>query len=206
MVKTASTMLPLGSLLPSFDLPLVKGKIQNADFLKGSIDRLNSQMLGSKPALFMILCVHCPFVKHIEGVLTTLQNDFASDIDFIGVASNSLETHPEDGPQYLAEQRVKNYWTFPYLIDSEQTLAKSLRAACTPDFFLFSSRVNGEQKLIYRGQLDDSRPTNNIPLTGSDLRSALESALAFKKVSSLQKPSIGCNIKWTPGFEPDWFY
>jgi len=205
MVKTASTMLPLGSLLPAFDLPLVKENIQNLDLFPGLIDRMNSNMLGSKPVLFMILCAHCPFVKHIEDALTSLYNDFASEIDFVGVASNSLETHPEDGPLFLSEQIVKNGWTFPYLLDSDQTLAKSLRAACTPDFFLFTSGLNENRKLAYRGQFDDSRPTNNILPAGSDLRRALEAVLDFQQVSFIQKPSIGCNIKWIPGLEPSWF-
>ncbi len=205
MVKTASTMLPLGSSLPIFDLPLVKQNIQNENMVEGLIDRMNSNILGFKPSLFMVICAHCPFVKHIEKAITSLHKDFSSDIDFVGVASNSLETHPEDGPEYLAEQIAKNHWNFPYLIDSEQTLAKSLRAACTPDFFLFSSGSNDDRKLIYRGQFDDSRPTNNIPPTGSDLRSAFEAVLDFKKVTLIQKPSIGCNIKWIPGHEPAWF-
>ena len=205
MVKTASTMLPLGSSLPVFDLPLVKKEFYKEDGLSHLKDRMNNNMIGSKPVLFMILCAHCPFVKHIEAAITSMYNDFALDIDFIAGASNSLETHPEDGPEYLAEQRAKNGWDFPYLLDLDQTLAKSLKAACTPDFFLFNSELNDPLKLVYRGQFDDSRPTNNIPPTGSDLRVAIQAILDSKEVAFLQKPSIGCNIKWIPGRAQAWF-
>ncbi len=207
MVKTSSTMLPLGSLMPDFDLPLVKVQesIKQEKLLSESMDRLNSNMFGSNPVLFLILCAHCPFVKHIESAITNLYNDFASDIDFIAVSSNSLATHPEDGPEFLAEQIARNGWNFPYLLDLDQTLAKSLKAACTPDFFLFTSGVKDNPTLIYRGQFDESRPTNNIPPNGADLRGAFEAVLNFKEVPFIQKPSIGCNIKWNPGFEPVWF-
>ncbi len=205
MVKTVSTMLPLGSWLPVFELPLVKKDFEKEDSLFNLKDQLNNNMIGSQPVLFMFLCAHCPFVKHIEGAITSLHNDFASGIDFIGVASNFIETHPEDGPQFLNEQIAKNYWKFPYLLDFEQKLAKSLRAACTPDFFLFNFQGDDPLKLVYRGQFDDSRPTNNIPPTGSVLRAAIEAVLEAKELTFIQKPSIGCNIKWIPGREPSWF-
>ncbi len=205
MVKTASTMLPLGSDLPSFDLPLINKKMELENIVAGSCDRINSRNLNNKPVLIMIICAHCPFVKHIEEALTHLGDDYVDKVNLIAVSSNSVETHPEDGPKYLFRQKVHNRWSFPYLIDFDQTLAKSLRAACTPDFFLFSSAFHGKQELIYRGQLDNSRPGNTILPTGSDVRSALDAALGFRKLSIEQKPSIGCNIKWRPGFEPFWF-
>ena len=205
MVKTSSTMLPLGSLLQFFDLPLVKiNKGENNKFFN-SRDRLNSSMLDERPVLIMVLCAHCPFVKHLEVEIAKLDKDFGDDVQIIAIASNSLETHPQDGPENLAKQIIKNRWRFPYLLDKEQTFAKSLRAACTPDFFLFSSTHKGDKELVYRGQFDASRPGNNINPSGSDLRRALDAVLHFRTVFIDQKPSIGCNIKWIPGGEPLWF-
>ena len=198
-------MLPLGSLLPSFDLPLVRERLKKKALPPNSIDRINNNMLEHKPVLIMILCAHCPFVKHVEAELAKLDSDFANYIQLLAIASNCTETHPEDGAEFLAQQKEENGWTFPYLLDSDQMLAKSLRAACTPDFFLFAPSVEGEQKLKYRGQLDSSRPDGNIPLNGEDLRAALSAVLAGEEVSLDQKPSIGCNIKWHPGEEPFWF-
>ena len=201
MVRTASTMLPLGSLLPSFDLPLVRERLNEKAFPYKSIDRINNNMLEQKPVLIMILCAHCPFVKHVEEELTRLDFDFCDEIQMLAIASNCTETHPEDGPEFLAQQKEENGWTFPYLLDSDQKLAKSLMAACTPDFFLFSA----EHQLIYRGQMDASRPGNGICPSGSDLRTAIKATLNSQLVSNDQKPSIGCNIKWKKGFEPFWF-
>lgn len=198
-------MLPLGSVLPDFDLPLVKVDDPKDNSIDDSSDRMNIHMLNSKPVLVMVLCAHCPFVKHVEHQITQLNDDFGDTIQLVGIASNCLETHPQDGPEYLAKQITENRWTFPYLLDLEQAFAKSLKAACTPDFFLFATSLNGEHRLIYRGQLDSSRPGNNIPSTGSDIRSALDAILNSRKVSIVQKPSIGCNIKWKPGLEPPWF-
>ena len=205
MVRTSSTMLPLGSLMPFFDLAVIKPKEEIGGRFSTSLDRINSNMLNDQAVLFMVLCAHCPFVKHLESALALLADDFGSDVQLLAIASNCLETHPQDGPEYLAKQIIANRWNFPYLLDFEQTLAKSLMAACTPDFFLFSSAVNGEHNLIYRGQFDESRPGNDINPTGSDLRSALDECLSFRKISIDQKPSIGCNIKWRPGSEPSWF-
>ncbi len=205
MVKTSSTMLPLGSLMPAFNLPLVQVKGMESNVLSNANERLNSNILDEKPVLLMVLCAHCPFVKHLEVELTRIDKDFGRDVQMIAVGSNYLGTHPEDGPEYLAKQILRNEWTFPYLIDLDQKLAKSLRAACTPDFFLFSSVKQGEKELVYRGQFDDSRPGNSIPPSGSDIRNALDAVLNFEEVSILQKPSIGCNIKWKPGSEPIWF-
>ena len=205
MVRTSSTMLPLGSLLPSFDLPLVNTNTQKGNLNFNLSDRMKSSSLEKKPVLIMVLCAHCPFVKNIESELTQLSIDFGNDIQFLAIASNCLETHPEDGPEHLAEQAKKHGWRFPYLLDSDQSFAIALKAACTPDFFLFAPTQNGVQRLRYRGQLDDSRPGNDLPVTGRDLRSALDAILDGSSVSDVQKPSIGCNIKWHPGKEPSWF-
>ena len=154
----------------------------------------------------MFLCAHCPFVKHIEVGLTDLQRDYWNRVEMVAISSNSLASHPQDAPKYLTEQAHKNGWMFPYLFDQHQSLAKALRAACTPDFFLFSS-IGDDclKKLKYRGQLDGSRPGNDQPVTGKDLRAALDAVLLGQIVSSDQKPSIGCNIKWDSAQEPAWF-
>jgi len=206
VVKTVSTMLPLGTPLPFFELAKVPGTgMDIADNSKGSVGLVNSRMFESRPLLIMILCSHCPFVKHVEGELTKLNQDYYHQIDFLGVASNSFITHPQDAPENLLAQSKKNGWRFPYLLDLEQSFAKALKAACTPDFFLFSPWNNGVQELLYRGQLDGSRPDNNIPLNSLDLRLAINAVLKNEKVSDHQKPSIGCNIKWHPEREPSWF-
>ena len=206
MVKTSSTMLKLGTLIPSFDLPIVESGFNLNSSASNSKNRISTNMLSEKPVLFMILCAHCPFVKHIEFELTKLDEDFGQHVQLLAIASNCIETHPQDGLEYLSKQKSKNGWDFPYLFDSDQSLAKSLRAACTPDFFLFASpSVNEVHKLRYRGQLDDSRPSNGLPVNGADLRFALNSILNFRKVSIDQKPSVGCNIKWRIGSEPWWF-
>ncbi|WP_269622355.1 thioredoxin family protein [Prochlorococcus marinus] len=206
MVLVSSTMLPLGTYLPSFDLPLLRGSGQSFHGFSSSLKRINNKMLSRKPILIMILCAHCPFVKHIESQISQLEIDFKDIVEFVGVASNCLLTHPEDGPDYLKKQILENNWRFPYLLDLSQSFVKSLKAACTPDFFLFSpSPEDGIQQLVYRGQLDESSPGNGIPVTGNDLREALDSVLNFKEVEKNQKPSIGCNIKWIPGSEPPWF-
>ena len=180
------------------NLPLVAGDEPD---LSGKVC---SQMLDQKHILIMLICAHCPFVKHIEKSITDLYRDYGQNVQFLAVSSNSLITHPQDGPDYLAKQAQKNSWRFPYLLDTDQSFAKSLMAACTPEFFIFSSPIDGIHKLCYRGQLDGSRPGNNIPVSGSCVREALDSLLQFKTISVEQKPSIGCNIKWHPGEEPEW--
>ena len=206
MVRTNSTMLPLGTPIPPFDLPMVQSHRGMSRSEWDCLEHINNQSLSSQPVLFMFICAHCPFVKHIEEQLTQLDQDYGHQIQIIAISSNSLITHPQDGPEELADQSNRNNWKFPYLIDKEQTFAKALRAACTPDFFLFSSIIKGNSiVLTYRGQLDDSRPGNDLPVTGNDLRKALDLALHSKPISEDQKPSIGCNIKWHPGEEPDWF-
>ena len=205
MTRTSSTMLPLGSSLPRFELEVVQGTNLQCNHQFAGLKVIRSLDLSDKPLLLMVLCAHCPFVKHIEQGLTKLEKDFAETVQIIAISSNSLITHPQDAPQYLAAQATKNGWSFPYLIDSDQSLAKKLQAACTPDFLVFGSMKSDSKKLLYRGQLDESRPGNDIPVTGKDLRSALQAILSNKQVGSDQKPSIGCNIKWHPGEEPDWF-
>ncbi len=206
MVKTTSVMLPLGTILPSFELPLVKETMLSIFGESSSFYSVSSNMFIEKPLLIMVICAHCPFVKHIEKELTKIDVDFGHKVNILAVSSNSVETHPEDSIEKLALQLERNSWTFPYLFDSEQSLAKSLKAACTPDFFLFDSdSKKGGQKLVYRGQLDESCPTNNIPVTGKDLRLALDSVLKGNEILFDQKPSIGCNIKWQRGKEPSWF-
>jgi len=186
MVLTPSEMLPLGTSLPPFDLESVNG------------ERWESESLNRQPVLVLFLCAHCPFVKHIEPELTRLQNDYAGHLQIIGISSNSTLTHPQDGPEGLREQAVRCGWSFPYLFDASQEVAKAFHAACTPDLFLFDA----EHRLVYRGQLDGSRPGNDQPLDGCDLRRAIEALLAGEPISLEQKPSIGCNIKWHPEGSP----
>ncbi len=205
MVKTASEMLPLGTPMPDFSLPVVETTNFIATSPLHGLKTLNSTMFEEKIILLMIICAHCPFVKHIESELTNLEREYGKLIQMIAVSSNSLITHPQDAPEYLLLQANEAGWHFPYLFDSDQTLAKDLKAACTPDFFLFAPAKDRVSRLQYRGQLDGSRPGNDVSLTGQDLRGAFEALLNGKAVSSDQKPSIGCNIKWHPGKEPSWF-
>ena len=208
MVRTNSTMLPLGTELPTFELQVVSKNQHSSDHThERDLDYISNASLSSRPLLLMVICAHCPFVKHIESQITMIQEDYTKSLEIIGISSNSLLTHPQDGPSNLAHQAINAGWHFPYLLDEDQSFAKSLRAACTPDFFLFS-RPSGDPltpKLVYRGQLDESRPGNKTPVTGADLRFAIDSLLADKPISRDQKPSIGCNIKWHPGNEPSWF-
>ena len=193
MALTPSTMLALETPLPSFSLAAVAGgRISNAE-------------LNEQPVLLMVICAHCPFVKHIEPELTRLDNDFGDRVQLIGLSSNSLVTHPQDGPQQLADQARRHGWRFPYLLDEQQTLARALKAACTPEFYLFAPQTNGLQTLRYRGQLDGSRPSNAVPLNGIDLRAALDAVLRGDAVNPDQTASVGCNVKWNPGQEPEWF-
>ena len=205
MVRTTSTMLPLGTQLPDFDLNVVSGmNLAPEDSLKG-LTHIRSFDLTQRPLFLMVICAHCPFVKHVESGITNLFNTFGDDVQFLAISSNSLITHPQDSPEFLASQANKLGWKFPYLFDSDQTLAKALKAACTPDFYIFWPSPDGGLKLRYRGQMDDSRPGNEIPVSGDDIRLALSSLLKGEHISTNQKPSIGCNIKWHPGMEPEWF-
>ena len=193
MVLTPSTMLPLGTSLPSVELEQVWGPQgeQRAAW--------SSAALQPQPVLVLFLCAHCPFVKHIEPELSRLERDYGSRVQIVAIASNSTLTHPQDGPLGLQEQARRNGWGFPYLFDASQAVARAFQAACTPDLYLFDH----QHRLVYRGQLDASRPGNDQPLNGRDLRSAIEALLAGKPVSPEQQPSIGCNIKWHPEASAD---
>ena len=154
-------------------------------------------------ALFVIfMCNHCPYVKHIRGGLAQLARDYTSrGVAIVGISSNDVENYPADSPKKMAEEAKAAGYTFPYLYDETQEVAKAYRAACTPDFYIF----DGDQRLVYRGQFDDSRPGNGVPVSGKDVRAALDALLAGKLVPSNQRASIGCNIKWKPGNEPEYF-
>ena len=191
MVRTNSTMLPLGTPAPDFSLVNVDGQIVSRDSLRGA------------PALLVIfMCNHCPYVIHVAPELARLAAEYqARGVAIVGISSNDVSAYPQDSPEQMVHEVEQRGYTFPYLFDETQEVAKAYHAACTPDFFLFDA----EQKLVYRGQLDDSRPQSNIPLTGTDLRAALDAVLSGKPVSDQQKPSLGCNIKWQAGNEPDYF-
>ena len=192
MVLTPSTMLPLGTPAPDFALKdVTSGKtVKLADF-------------ASKKALVvMFICNHCPYVKHVRDGLTAFGRDYAAkDVAIVAISANDAATHPDDAPDKLAAEARAQGWRFPYLHDETQSVAKSYSAACTPDFFVFDA----QRKLVYRGQLDGSRPGNSIPSTGADLRAAVDAVLASKPVSPRQKASLGCNIKWRAGNEPEYF-
>jgi peroxiredoxin len=191
MVKTASTMLPLGTTAPEFRLP-------NID---GTTIGLNDVATG-KGLVVMFLCNHCPFVKHVAPELVRLTKDYESrGIRFVGISSNDILQYPDDAPEMMKTEAAEQGYTFPYLYDESQAVAQAYRAACTPDFFVF----DGGKRLVYRGQLDDSRPGNGKPLNGSDMRRALDQILSGAEVSAEQRPSIGCNIKWKRGKEPTYF-
>ena len=183
MAATPSTMVPLGTTAPDFNLPdTVSGENKSLQDLK-----------SEKATLIMFICNHCPFVKHINKVLVNLSTDYiARGVSFIAISSNDVINYPDDSPEKMKETAANLGYQFPYLYDESQDVAKAYEAACTPDFYIF----DGELKLVYRGQLDDSRPDTGIPVTGKDLRAALDNLLSGTPVSDEQKPSIGCNIKW----------
>lgn len=192
MAKTPSTMLALDTPAPDFSL-------ENA--VDGRTVSL-SDFAGSPALLVMFICNHCPYVVHVRGEFARLERDYsARGLAICAINSNSEKSHPQDGPRFMADLARQLNWGFPYLFDRSQSVARSYGAACTPDFFLFDSA----RRLVYRGQLDDSRPGNGIPVTGRDLRAAIDAVLAGRPVSPDQKPSIGCNIKWEPGNEPDYY-
>jgi peroxiredoxin len=185
-------MLELGTPAPSFTLPDVVSHraVSLTDFA------------GRKALLVMFICHHCPFVKHIKSELAQIGRDYANrDLGIVAVSSNDPAVSADDSPEGLARMVADWGLTYPVLYDENQDVAKSFEAACTPDFFLF----DGARRLVYRGQLDDSRPNSGKPLTGADLRAAIEATLAGREVSVQQKPSVGCNIKWRPGNAPAYF-
>lgn len=191
MVKTLSTMLPLGTKAPNFSLVAVDGRTYSlADF-------------ENAPALLvMFMCNHCPYVIHVAPELARLANYYQQkNVAIVGISSNDVTKYPQDSPEQMVHEAENRGYAFPYLFDEDQSVAKEYRAACTPDFFLFDKN----QQLVYRGQLDSSRPKSDIPVTGEDLRTALDAVLANQPVAEDQKPSLGCNIKWAEGNEPEYF-
>jgi len=191
MAMTASTMLPLGTKAPAFSLPDTAGKTTSlSDFDDADV------------LLVVFMCNHCPFVKHIIDAFVKLAEEYqGKGVAIVGINSNDVDNYPDDRPEMMAKVAKEKEFTFPYLYDAAQAMAKAYHAACTPDFFVFDR----QRTLVYRGQMDDSRPGNEEPITGADLRAALDAALAGRGVRSEQQPSIGCNIKWKAGNEPDYF-
>jgi peroxiredoxin len=191
VVAVPSTMLELGTLAPLFSLPDTDGRtLSVADFR------------DAKALLVMFICNHCPYVKHVQGELARLGRDYMPrGVSVVAISSNDARAYPDDGPARMKEEKQRVGYPFPYLYDESQAVAQAYRAACTPDFFLF----DGTRRLVYRGQLDDSRPSKPLPVTGRDLRAALDAVLAGRPVSQEQTPSVGCNIKWKPGNAPSYF-
>ncbi len=191
MAETPSTMLALGTKAPDFRLP---------DSDDGRTVGL-ADFAGTKALLVMFICNHCPFVKHVQQELTRLAKEYqARGVAIVAINSNDAVQYPQDGPAAMKQEKARLGYTFPYLFDETQEVAKAYRAACTPDLYLF----NAGQKLVYRGQLDDARPGKPVPVTGKDLRAALDAVLEGRPIDPKQKASIGCNIKWRPGNEPDY--
>lgn len=189
MARTPSTMLELGTQLPQFTL---NDAITNATIS-------SSQLIG-KPILVVFLCNHCPFVLHLLDGLTEFFVDYSQKLHIVAINSNDVENYPQDGPQHMKSLAEERQWDILFLLDESQEVAQSFRAACTPDFFLF----NEDQKLVYRGQFDSSRPGNNVPVTGANLRNAAKAVLSGENLTEEQIPSLGCNIKWIPGREPNY--
>ncbi|MBI4341509.1 MAG: thioredoxin family protein [Candidatus Omnitrophica bacterium] len=192
MALTPSTMLPLGTKAPEFSLP---------DVATGKTILL-SAFAGKKALLVMFICRHCPYVVHVKEELARLGRDYAGkDVGIVAISANDAASYPDDAPQQLRTMAQELGFTFPLCYDESQAVAKAYTAACTPDFFLFDAN----RKLVYRGQLDDSRPGSGKPLTGKDLRAALNAALSGQPVNPKQMPSVGCNIKWKKGNEPEYY-
>lgn len=192
MVLTASTMLDLGTPAPHFQLP---------DVVSGQTISLDT-FAHSKVLLVMFICQHCPFVKHVQLELAKIGHDYSSAaVGMVAISSNDIQSYPLDDPEHLLAMATSLGFNFPICFDETQEVAKQYTAACTPDFFVFDA----ERKLVYRGQLDDSRPSNNLMVTGEDLRAALDAVLADQPIDREQKPSIGCNIKWKLGNEPSYY-
>jgi peroxiredoxin len=192
MAATASTMrLPLGAKAPSFGLPDPSGR------------RFSLAGFEASPALLVaFICQHCPYVKHVRAGFASLAAEYQKrGVAVVAIASNDVQAYPEDGPEGMAREALEARYTFPYLFDETQEVAKAYGAACTPDFFVFDR----ERRLVYRGQMDGARPGNGVPVTGGDLRKALDAALAGGSPPEVQRPSLGCNIKWKPGNEPVYF-
>ena len=191
MAETPSLMLELGTEAPDFRLPDTDGRMVGlADFA------------DARALLVMFICNHCPFVKHVRPELARIGREYASrGVAVVAINSNDAVAYPADGPAQMKEEKARVGYAFPYLFDETQEVAKAYRAACTPDLYVFDSG----RRLVYRGQLDGSRPSNAVPVTGKDLRAALDAVLDGRPVGDDQRPSVGCNIKWKPGNEPDYF-
>ena len=183
MARTPSNMLDLGTKAPNFTLPnAIDAKVYSF-----------SDVQGKRGTVVMFICNHCPYVMHVFDGIASLANDYMKQgFGFVAISSNDVENYPDDSPELMKKTAEEQGFNFPYLYDESQDVAKAFDAACTPDFYLF----NAEMSLVYRGQMDNSRPKNNIPVTGNDLRAALDALLTGTPIDSLQKPSLGCNIKW----------
>jgi peroxiredoxin len=191
MVRTPSTMLPLGTTAPEFSLMNVDGRTLSL-----------ADVAGPRGTVVMFICNHCPYVKHVADQLAALGRELMPQgIGMVAISSNDVAAHPADSPEQMVRESEERGYPFAYLFDETQQVAKAYHAACTPDFYLFDA----DQKLVYRGQLDDSRPGSDIPVTGSDLRRAIDALIAGEAVPEPQKPSLGCNIKWREGNEPEYF-
>ncbi len=190
MVRTLSTMVPLGTEAPDFSLPSFDGAVVT----RGSF--------AGKPLLVMFICNHCPYVKHLrDHIAATCRSYSAKGLAIVGISSNDVENYPDDSPEKMAEEAEAAGYDFPYLYDETQEVAKAYRAACTPDFFLYDEN----HRLVYRGQYDDSRPKTDTPVTGRDLIAAMDAVLAGEAPSTEQRNSVGCNIKWKDGSAPEYF-
>lgn len=190
MAQTPSTMLELGTPAPHFNLPDPEGRMHSM-----------VEFVDCRAFLVMFICNHCPFVKHIADGLATFARDYADKgLGIIAINSNDVNKYPDDAPEKMGEEARRRGYTFPYVLDEEQDVAKAYKAACTPDFFLFDE----SRRLVYRGQFDGARPSNDVPVNGQDMRRAVDAILAGEPVPDNQTPSIGCNIKWKPGNEPDY--
>lgn len=191
MVRTESTMLPLGTKAPDFTLPNTEGQPVSL-----------SDYRDARALLVIFMCNHCPYVKHVANELKKLADDYADKgVGVVGISSNDAENYPDDSHAAMAQEKSDRGYQFAYLYDEDQSVAQAYHAACTPDFYLFDAN----QQLVYRGQLDSSRPNSGIPVTGEDLRAAIDSVLAGETVPTAQRPSLGCNIKWKAGNEPQYF-
>jgi len=191
MVRTASTMLELGTPAPEFRLPDCRGAMHEL-----------REFAGARALLVAFLCSHCPFVRHIRAAFAQMAREYLPQgLAVVAINANDTVAYPQDGPDAMREEGREFGYGFPYLLDATQRVAKDYRAACTPDFFLFDAR----HRLVYRGQFDGSRPGSAEPVTGADLRAAIDAVLAGRAVPGEQRPSVGCNIKWRPGNEPDYF-
>lgn len=184
-------MLALGTEMPEFNLK---------DVISGK-KMFSEELPAGKPVLVIFLCAHCPYVRHVGEELARIGKYYEGSVEVVGISANDVENYPEDNPEGLAEMAEEEDFNFPILYDESQEAAADFTAACTPDFFLFDK----EKKLVYRGQLDESRPENGKPVTGKDLREAIEAVLAEERVETEQKPSSGCSIKWKVGNEPPYY-